>query len=206
MAEVFNVTKRSESGRQANKRLRRQGHIPAILYGHKEESISLTISRDEVNAALRHSGKVVELRGDVAENALIREVQWDTYGIEVLHLDLIRVSMNETRDITVSLKLKGEAPGTREGGILNFVTHEIDIACPVAAMPEQITVNIGDLQLGGAIHASEVELPQGAKLLTDGRVVIVNCVAPAAEEETGVPGAAAEPELIRKPKEGEEGE
>src|SRR5690606_21134209 len=110
MTEVFNVTKRDESGRQANKRLRRNGHIPAVLYGHGEASVSLAVKRDEVAAALRHSGKVVDLRGEVTESALIREVQWDAFGIEVLHVDLVRVSAGETVDVTISLQLRGEAP------------------------------------------------------------------------------------------------
>src|SRR5690606_3229784 len=89
LAEVFNVTKRNEVGRQANKRIRRAGQIPAVLYGHGEATVSLAIKRDEVAAALRHSGKVVDLKGDITDSALIRAVQWDPFGIEVLHVDLM---------------------------------------------------------------------------------------------------------------------
>lgn len=201
MSEVFNVTQRSEVGRQANKRLRREGSIPAVLYGHNEASISLSVKKEEVAAALRHSGKIVELKGAVTESALIRSVQWDTFGIDVLHVDLMRVSASETVDITISLELRGESPGARSGGVVNFITHEIEITCPVSTIPEHLYVNIGNLQLGDAIHASDVELPSGAKLLSDGHAVIVNCTAPLAVPEPGVGGAAVEPELIRKPKE-----
>ena len=201
MAEVFNVTQRSEAGRQANKRLRRQGSIPAVLYGHGEASISLSIKREEVATALRHSGKIVELKGAVTESALIRAVQWDTFGIDVLHVDLMRVSASETVDITISLELKGEAPGARAGGIVNFITHEIEITCPVSAIPEHLYVSVANLQLGDAIHASDIELPTGATLISDSHVVIVSCTAPQAEADTTVPGAVVEPELIRKAKE-----
>lgn len=204
MSEVFNVVERKEAGRQANKRLRRGGHIPAILYGHKEASVSLAVKREEVEAALRHSGKIVELKGAVTESALIRAVQWDAFGIDVLHVDLMRVSASETVDITISLELRGDAAGAREGGIINFVTHEIELTCPVSSIPEHLYVNIAELRLGGSIHASDLTLPQGATLLTDPHAVIVSCNAPLAEPEPGVAGTVAEPELIRKPK--EEGE
>ncbi len=205
MAEVFNVTKRSTGGSQASKHLRRAGSIPAILYGHGEASVSLAVKREDVAAALRHSGKIVELKGDVSESALIRAVQWDAFGIEVLHVDLMRVSASETVDITITLELRGEAAGSREGGIINFATHEIEITCPVSSIPEHLYVNIADLKLGDSIHASEVKLPEGATLLTDAQAVIVACNAPLAEPEPGTPGGVSiEPELIRKPK--EEGE
>lgn len=201
MAEVFNVTKRSTGGSQASKHLRRSGSIPAVLYGHGEASISLSVKREEVDAALRHSGKIVELKGEVSENALIRAVQWDTFGIDVLHIDLMRVSASETVDITLSLELRGEAAGSREGGIINFITHEIELTCPVSSIPEHLYVNIADLRLGGSIHANELKLPEGATLITDPQAVIVSCTAPMVEPEGGVSGAVVEPELIRKPKE-----
>ena len=204
MSEVFNVAERTLSGRQANKRLRREGSIPAILYGHKEASISLTVKRSEFEAALRHSGKIVELKGAVTESALIRAVQWCPFGIDVLHVDLMRVSASETVDITISLELRGEAAGAREGGVVTFVNHEIEITCPVSAIPEHLYVNIAGLKLGDAIHASDVELPAGATLISDPHTVIVSCTAPMVEPEPGVGGAVVEPELIRKPK--EEGE
>jgi len=202
MAEVFNVTKRNEVGRQANKRIRRAGQIPAVLYGHGEATVSLAIKRDEVAAALRHSGKVVDLKGDITDSALIRAVQWDPFGIEVLHVDLMRVSASETVDVTLSVELKGEAAGTREGGIVNHVVHEVEINSPVASIPEHLYLNISNLHLGGQLHASDIELPQGASLITDPHTIIVTCTAPQAVSEEGVAGGAvAEPELIRKPKE-----
>jgi large subunit ribosomal protein L25 len=201
MAETFNVTKRADKGRQANKRLRRSGQVPAVLYGHGEASVSLAIKLDEVTSALKHSSKRVALAGEVTESALIREVQWDAFGIDVLHVDLMRVSDTDKVEIKITLELRGEAAGVREGGIVNFANHEIEIECPVAAIPEHLYINIANLHLGAAIHAGEVELPQGATLITDKNLVIVNCVAPHVEAEGAVPGAVAEPELIRKAKE-----
>jgi large subunit ribosomal protein L25 len=164
----------------------------------------LAVSVGELNLALRHSSKKVDLKGDVTESALIRAIQYCPFGIDILHVDLMRVSDTDTVDITITLELRGEAPGTKEGGIVNFSKHEIEITCPVKSIPEHLYVNIADLHLGKAIHASDLTLPEGAKLITDSHAVIVNCAAPHLEAEA-VPGAVIEPELIRKPKEdGEE--
>jgi len=103
--------------------------------------------------------------------------------------------------------LKGIAAGLSEGGIIEFVVHELDIECPAAAVPEKLIVNISSLHLGNSIHAREVQLPAGATLLDDEDMVIVHCIAPHVEEEVTPVGAAepgaVEPELIRKEK-GEE--
>jgi large subunit ribosomal protein L25 len=202
MAEVFNVSKRSEIGKIGLKRLRRTGNIPAILYGHGEASISLAVPGHEVATALRHSGKVVTLQGDVTEEALIRAVQWDTFGLEVLHLDLMRVSATETVEVKLSIVLRGEAAGVKEGGVLNHVMHEVTVNCPVRAIPDNLVLNLASLQLGGALHASDLPLPAGAELLSDPNAIVVTCNLPRSEEELAAPaGAVAVPELIRKPKE-----
>lgn len=201
MAEVFNVTNREEVGRGPLKRLRRAGKVPAVLYGHGEASVNLAIPAGEVNLALRHSGKVVHLKGAVTEEALIREVQWCTYGITVLHVDLVRVSDSETVDVTLPVQLKGDAAGTKQGGILNFITHEVKVNMPVASIPEAIVADISNVQLGGALHASELTLPSGAKLVSDSHAIIVNCLPPKGESDTGTAGISIEPELIRKAKE-----
>jgi len=204
--ETLNAHIRDTRGKRNARRLRADGQIPAILYGHGEESVSLSVVADEFAAALRHGSKVVELKGAVNQSALIREVQWDTFGTEVLHLDLTRVSAGESVETTVSLELRGDAPGTHEGGILQNPIHELQIECPVAAIPDKISVNVNSLQLGESISAGELPLPESVRLLMDPETVVVLCVQPAAEiEEEEIPGEAQEPEVIGR-KEEEEGE
>ncbi|MGV3608835.1 MAG: 50S ribosomal protein L25 [Planctomycetaceae bacterium] len=199
MAEVLNVKVRTEKGTSRMRRLRYSGFIPAELYGHGEANVSLVINPAEVWAAVKHGGKLVSLKGDINENALIRSVQWDTYGKELLHVDLIRVSESELVSTTVAIELKGTAVGTTEGGVIQFLTHEVEIECPAASIPEKIVVNITDLHLGKAIHAGELKLPAGAKLAAHPEDVIVSCVSPHKEAEAAV-GAegSAEPEVIGK--------
>lgn len=208
-SETLHVQPREGRGTRQAQRLRSGGYTPAVLYGHGQTTVSLAVPSGELDAALRRS-RLVSLEGAVNETALIREVQWDTFGTHVLHVDLFRVSETESVEVTVALELRGEAPGVREGGILQQPVHEIDIECPVAAIPEKIYVSVRSLHVGDALHASDLELPQGARLITDPDTLVLRCelAVPVVEEELVVPGAeGAEPEVIgRKPTEEEAAE
>jgi large subunit ribosomal protein L25 len=203
-ADVLQVEVRETRGTRHARRMRRAGRIPAILYGHGEENVSLAIPADQVAAILRHGGKVVALQGDVTDSALIRDVQWDTLGMSVLHLDLARVSAEERVETRVPLELRGEAPGTHDGGIVEHMLHEIEIECPVAAIPDKITIRINHLQLNEQITADQVQLPEGARLLTDPGAVVVQCTQPLAVAEPQFAGEAQEPEVIGRKAEAEE--
>lgn len=204
--DPLNVQIRDTRGKRNARRMRADGHIPAVLYGHGEKNVSLAVASIEFATVLRHGSKVVELKGAVNESVLIREIQWDTFGTEVLHLDLTRVSAGESVETTVSLELRGDAPGTHEGGILQNPIHELHIECPVTVIPDKISVNVNSLQLGDSILAGELSLPEGARLLMDPDTAVVLCVQPAAEvDEEAVPAEGQEPEVIGR-KEEEEGE
>ena len=123
MAESLKVEKRKSFGKRNNDRLRRAGRLPAVLYGHGEESVSLTLAADQVEASLRHGAKVVDLNGDADGKALLQDVQWDTFYQHVLHVDLLRVHAGEKVTVEVPIELRGEAAGVREGGILEHVLH-----------------------------------------------------------------------------------
>lgn len=204
MAETLNVKVRGETGTSRMRRLRNTGSIPAILYGHGEANVNLAVIHKELMAAVKHGGKLVSLKGDVSDSALIRQVQWDTYSKEIIHLDLMRVDANEMVNTTVRLELKGTPAGAADGGVLQFITHEIEIECPAMKIPDKIVVSVLELKLNAAIHVSEVKLPEGAKLVTHGEDVVVQCVTPRKDEEAPAPGAegatGVEPELIKKEK------
>src|SRR5512137_1003140 len=131
MKESLQVKVREQLGTRQTRRLRQGGLVPAILYGHGEKNVSLSIPELQVKHAVRHGARLVDLSGDVTETALIRQVQWDAFGLQVLHLDLSRVSADETVEITLPIELKGTAPGVREGGLVEHVKHETRILCPV---------------------------------------------------------------------------
>lgn len=208
MSDVLNVKVREELGTNRVKHLRRAGKIPAVLYGHGEANLNLTVPATELEMAIRHGSQVVQLQGDISENALIRDVQWCAFGIDVLHVDLTRVSRGERVEITVSLEVRGEAPGTKAGGVLAHVTHELAISCPAMSVPESIEVNINALELNESLTVADLELPEGVQAMTPAETVVVqvNEAAPEVEEEAAasLPG---EPEVIgrKSDEEGDEG-
>lgn len=200
MADVLNVELRKEDGTKRMRRMRAAGKIPAVLYGHKEKSVSLVLSELEVRSLVKHGGKLVQLKGGVTENALVREVQWDTFGIDVLHIDLMRVSAADKVRTRVTVEGRGTAPGSTEGGIVEWVSHSVEIECPAMSVPDIVHLRLDNLHLNGVVHASDLPLPEGAKLVSDPAAVLVHCVAPRAEAEPVAPAAANEPEVIKKEK------
>ena len=106
MAEALKVELREKRGKRKARQLRRGGAIPAILYGHGQESVSLTVPREAFVTALRHGTRLVDLQGAVSESALIRDLQWDTFGVDVLHIDFARVSADERITVTVAVELR----------------------------------------------------------------------------------------------------
>ncbi len=208
MSEVLQVKVREETGSNAVKRVRRAGYVPAVLYGHQEANVKLSVPSDQIHAAIRHGSRIVELQGEVTDTALIRDVQWDSLGVDVLHLDLTRVSATEKIQVTLPLELRGEAPGAREGGMIEHLIHEIEIECSAASLPDRIEVRISALHIGGSIKMGEIPLPEGVDLLSDPDGMVVHCVAvtaPPEEEEVAV-AEPGEPEVIGRKAEEQEGE
>ncbi len=115
MAETLNVEIRSIRGKHRIKRLRQSGAIPGVLYGHGEQTVSLSVPREEFIHAVRHGARLVQLKGGVNESALIRDLQWDIYGTAVMHVDFARVSADERIHVSVPVELRGQAAGLRQG-------------------------------------------------------------------------------------------
>jgi large subunit ribosomal protein L25 len=208
MAEQLTVELREIQGKLNNRRLRRSGTVPAVLYGHGLENVKLSVSEEALGLALRHGSRLVNLVGGVNESAFIRDLQWNTWGTQVLHVDFTRISADEEVEVTLTIELRGEAPGVRSGGVVEHLIHQVEIACPAGSIPEKLKVNINHLNLDDTITLAQLEIPQGARLLTDDlEAVMVQCVIPAEmpEEEAGTAGEG-EPEVIgaKKEEEGEE--
>ncbi len=208
MALQLAVQSRADQGKHNNRRLRRAGKIPGILYGHGLQNVSLAVAADALTAAIRHGSRLVSLTGAVSESAFIRELQWDTWGTHIVHVDFTRISEHEIVEVRVPVELRGEAPGVREGGVVVQLIHEVEIACPAALIPEKLAVNINHLMLGQSILLNSLEVPQGAKILAaDLEAVLVECVVPMELPEEGAAEAAAgEPEVIGAKEKEEEAE
>ncbi|MBL8796449.1 MAG: 50S ribosomal protein L25 [Planctomycetia bacterium] len=216
MAESVTLTTepREAGGSRVARRLRRQDppRIPAVVYGHKEAVLNLSLLEEELVKALRHGARVIELKvGGKDEQTLIQEVQYDHLGLEILHVDFRRVSKDEKVVVTVRLELKGLAPGVTAGGVLDQPIHALHVECLALSLPDSIRVNINELQIGSVIHVKDLTLPPGVKAMDDADAVVVQVKAPEAEPTPGaeVPGAAGavEPEVItRRAAEDKEGE
>jgi len=206
MALQLDVQSRDTQGKHNNRRLRLSGKVPAILYGHGLECVPLSVEAEVLTAAIRHGSRLVSLTGAVTESAFIRELQWDTWGTNIVHVDFTRISEHEIVEVRVPVELRGEAPGVRSGGVVVQHVHEVEIACPASIIPEKLAVNINHLLLEQKILLSNLELPEGAKILAaDMEAIVVECVIPMEMPEEAAAAVEGEPEIIgAKEKEEEE--
>ena len=208
MSEALKVVKRNELGSRSSRRLRTTGQVPAVLYGHGQENVNLSLTEAELETAIRAGHKGVDLAGALQEKALIRQVQWDAIGLHVLHIDLTRVSATERVAVRVAVQLKGEAVGINNGGMMEQALFELEVEALASAIPDRLVVDISHLDLGDSLLAEAVELPAGVVLAGSPQTLVAQCVAKgieADEDEMGVDIGGAEPEVIgRKPDEEDE--
>jgi len=214
MAEdVLTATRREEKGSAAVRRLRRAEQVPAVLYGKDVEPVLLALPVGDVWEVVRRGHHMVDVsvEGDIAK-ALVREVQYDTFGREILHVDLVHVSLTDKVRVTVPVTLRGTARGVDVGGgVQEQQLHELEVECLATALPDAIEARVSDLEVGGAIHVRDLVLPEGVVVLAEpGQVVVrVSAMVVSAEEEVAeeeAEGGPAEPEVItaRKPEDKEE--
>ncbi len=210
--------KREKTGKEYVKKIRLNKTIPAIVYGKDIQPIPLEVNGKELEVVL-HSGAgenviiTLQIEGDPnvkEKTVLIREIQLNPVNHHINHVDFNTISLTEKIRVKVPLHEKGEAPGIKEGGILEHVHREIEIECLPTEIPNSIDVSIEGMKIGDSIHVKDIKLPEGVKCLLDPEEKIIGIQLPKAEEEvapeTEVP---AEPELIkkeRKEKDEEEGQ
>lgn len=201
MAEALPVESREKIGKRANRRLRYAGKLPAVLYGHQEPAVSLTLPADQLNLVVRHGTKLVNLSGAASGQALVQQLHWDPFGKEVLHVDLLRVSAGDRVHVEVPIEMRGEAPGGLAGGIVELLMHSVEIEVSPAAIPDRLHIHVGNLQIGETMTLADlIDLPEGATLLAESDEAVVHCLVPVGEEEeeAGAEADTAEPEVIAK--------
>jgi large subunit ribosomal protein L25 len=177
------------------------------LYGHGEANVSLSVPSEALAAALRHGSRMVGLTGAVNESAFIRDLQWDTYGTRVLHVDFTRISVDELVKVHLTVELRGQAPGVKEGGVVEQLVHDVHVECPAGAIPEKLFVSVNQLKLNETITLAQLELPAKSQVFGDPETIVVQCVVPVEKPdlETGE-AAEGEPEVIGAKEEEEEEE
>jgi len=200
---------REHTGSKIVRKVREQGRIPAIVYGHKEEPAAISLDAHNFVEGLHHGHRLVDVQiGKKKEKTIVKELQYDHLGKNIIHVDLMRVSMTETVKVTVPIELKGTAAGTHEGGIIEEHTDHLEIECKATEIPEAIVVSIKDVHVGDNLHACDIELPDGISLISSPETLLVTChlVAAAKSTEEVEEEMPVAPEVIGEKKEPEAGE
>ena len=191
------ATIRKETGSRPVKKLRAKGLTPAIIYGRGDKPSPVTLSEHDLELALHHGERLLEVDVDgEVENVLVKDVQYDTFGQFVQHVDLLRVSLTDRVEVEVQVVLRGTPKGVALGGSLNQIVSDIKVECPVAAIPDEIRLMVTELGLDESLHLSDIPLGEGVVLLDDPDAVLCQCAEVAEEAEPEEGEEEAEPEII----------
>ncbi len=196
---TLKVQVREQTGSKPATRVRSEAKIPAVVYGHKEEPVAVSLDRHDFTEAVHHGHRLLDVQiKSKKEKVIIKDLQYDYLGKEIIHADLMRVSATERVKVDVPVELKGIAKGTHEGGIVEEHLDHLEIECKVTEIPDRVIVRVTDLAVGDNIHASDIELPDGVKLITDPDALVAAChvVAAAKSAEEAEEELPAAPEVI----------
>jgi len=206
---VLKAEKRDRTGSKSAARLRKAGQIPAIVYGHKKEPVAISLDAHSFVEGLHHGRRLFDVQiGRKKQKLLLKDLQYDYLGKDVAHVDLMRVDVTEMVRVTVPIELKGTAKGTHEGGIVEGHADRLEVECKVTEIPESIVVSVKELGIGDTLHAKDIVLAEGVKLVSDSSLLVAMCSVVAAAKTTEELEAEAPvaPEVIAEAKkpEGEE--
>jgi large subunit ribosomal protein L25 len=203
---------RKELGSKHAEKLRKEGKLPVIIYGHKQEPVALTLNLHDFTEAMHHGQRLLDIETDgKSEKLLVKDLQYDYLGKKIIHADMVRVSLTEKIKITIPLEFKGVSAGSHQGDLLDEHLDHLEIECTVTQLPGFIEVSVRDLDIGDNLHARDIELAPGITLVTDPEALIVACHLPVVKEVAEVEELeeaeeTTEPEVITESKRDEEGE
>jgi large subunit ribosomal protein L25 len=212
------VNTRSETGKKGAKEYRNRGLVPGVLYGRKLQPSPVAVDPKELNRALHTragSNAIINLtldeRAEEKITVVVKELQVHTLKGTTTHVDFCHILLDQVIQAAVPFRMVGEAPGVKQGGILEHTLWELEIESLPLNIPEAIEVDVSGLQVGDSLTVSNLKVPEGIKVLTDSDIAVVSIVAPRAEPTVEAAAAAApvegaEPEVItgRAEKETEE--
>jgi large subunit ribosomal protein L25 len=213
---VVAAQSRTETGKNHNRRLRSRGLIPAVLYGPGQKAQALAVSPKDLAAILRSGhgeNTLFDLEvGGARRKVILKDYHAQPVDNRLLHADFYEVALDKPLELTVHVELQGTPVGVKtQGGVLDFVTRELEIECLPADIPEKILLDIAHLELGKHLRVSDIQAPRGVTILSEPELVVAHVVHPRAEvvpEAAAAPaeGAVAEPEVMKKGKGEAEGE
>lgn len=197
---LIKADKRNSTGKGVARKLRAAGRIPAILYGTNVEPVSITISARDWENITRHMKRNIIFDMEIQEGAaidkrpvMVKEIQRDGLGTNIMHIDFFQVSMEQTVEVEVPIHLTGKSKGEVLGGIVDVHLRSIKVECLPNQIPEQIVFDITELDIGDSVHISDISLP-GVKLVEHAEIAILSIIPPTVEEKRGAaeaPEAAA---------------
>jgi large subunit ribosomal protein L25 len=207
MAEnaTLKAAMRTETGKGAMRRLRRDGRIPAVVYGRGEETRPVSVDAHDFEMLTKQHSldtTIVELSIEGAGRkggklrTLIAEVQNHPYKPQVLHVDFQQIHAGERVTVQVPIRLQGTAAGVRAGGVLQHVLHDVELECAVEEIPEALEVDVSALEIGDSVHVYDLSVPENVELLVDAERTVCTVAPPTVLEVPEVEEAAAEPELV----------
>lgn len=214
----LSASPRTGTGKGVARTLRQSGQIPGIIYGHARQPQALSLSAREFDRLLEHvtASTVIDLDiGGRTSKTLIREIQRHPYKKEILHVDFLELVAGEKVTVEIPIVYVGTPQGVKDGGVLEQIKHELTVEADPTTLPEHIEVDVSALTIGHTLYVRDVRVPEGATVQDDPDSPLAVVAAPTKEPtpveampaiEGAVPEAAPEPELIRKPKEGDEEE
>jgi large subunit ribosomal protein L25 len=219
MAEIVVAAEsRTETGKNVNRRLRVRGLIPGVLYGARKEAIAVAVSPKEIGSILKSASGENTLfdldLGGSRRKVILKEFQLEPIKHRLLHADFYEVALDKQLQVKVHVEIRGVPVGVKtQGGVLDFVTRELEVECLPTEIPERIAVDVSELEIGKHLRVSDIKVSDKVKILTEPDIVVVHVVAPRAEEVVAAVAAeaapvegAAEPEVIKKGKLAAEGE
>jgi large subunit ribosomal protein L25 len=196
----LNVNSRDAAGSRAVRRLRRSGRVPGVLYGGGEEPVGFDADERELRHALAGSGAVLDLSvdGKKPTPVVLKEAQRHPVRGETVHVDLLRVNLNEAIHAVVPLELTGvdDAPGVKEGGVLEQITRELNVEALPTAIPESIVHDVTDMQIGETILLGALVAPEGVTLLDDLEETVLATLSPPRLQSEADEEIEAETELV----------
>ncbi|MGP1309301.1 MAG: 50S ribosomal protein L25 [Phycisphaerales bacterium] len=191
---TLDAKRREKVGSKYAQRIRAAGGLPVVVYGHGHEPVALYVDAKETIKHLEKGEKVfgINIEGESGEQTvLLRDLQFDYLGTNIIHADLALVDLNEQVEVSVHVKLVGDAKGLNKPNTVLLHPHtEVEIRCTVATLPDELRLNVADLDVGESLHASDLQLPEGVELLSDEDTVLATIHETREEEETAEAGAA----------------
>jgi len=198
---MLSAETRSETGKGANRRLRVSGKIPAVIYGKSRAAQSVTLDPKALETLLHKSGAGLNTLIDLSvsgrtDTVLVKELQRHPVHGSYVHVDFFKVDLTQKITVSVPIHFIGKARGVEFGGILDHPLRELEVECLPRAIPEFVEVDVSALEVGQAIHVSDVRLPEGVEVKTDPTLPVASVVLPAAEVEATPVETVVEGEVV----------